>query len=61
MTWVLLGLLALAALALHRGGFYPAMDPADPGTATAPDRILVTAFGQWRGEALAQLSRAEVR
>ena len=49
---------ALAALALHRGGFYAPMDPADPGTADAPDRILVTAFGQWRGEALALLSRA---
>jgi len=54
---------ALAALALSRGGFYPAMDPADPGAdagdAAAPSRILVTGFGQWRGEALAALSRAE--
>ncbi|WP_159348071.1 beta-ketoacyl-ACP synthase [Roseomonas harenae] len=50
---------ALAALALSRGGFYAAMDPADAGEAAAPSRILVTGFGQWRGEALATLSRAE--
>ncbi|WP_426958188.1 beta-ketoacyl-ACP synthase [Muricoccus radiodurans] len=51
---------ALAALALSKGGFYAPMDPADAGSAAAaPDRILVTGFGQWRGEALAQLSRAE--
>ena len=54
----------LAALALSRGGFFPALDPADapPGQgdgAAAPDRILVTGFGQWRGEALASLSRSE--
>ncbi|MBP0444882.1 beta-ketoacyl-ACP synthase [Roseomonas sp. SSH11] len=50
---------ALAALALSRGGFYGRMDPADSGDAAAPSRILVTGFGQWRGEALAALSRAE--
>jgi 3-oxoacyl-[acyl-carrier-protein] synthase II len=50
---------ALAALALSRDGFYAPMDPADQGEAASPDRILVTGFGQWRGEALAQLSRAE--
>ena len=48
---------ALAALALSRGGFYPAMDPADAGDG-AVDRILVTGFGQWRGEALALLEKA---
>jgi 3-oxoacyl-[acyl-carrier-protein] synthase II len=48
---------ALAALALSRGGFYAPMDPADVGEAPSPDRILVTGFGQWRGEALAALSR----
>ncbi|MBR0648493.1 beta-ketoacyl-ACP synthase [Roseomonas terrae] len=47
---------ALGALALSRGGFYPAMDPADTGEG-AVDRILVTGFGQWRGEALALLER----
>ncbi|BDG74579.1 beta-ketoacyl-ACP synthase [Roseomonas fluvialis] len=48
---------ALGALALSRGGFYPAMDPADVGDGPV-DRILVTGFGQWRGEALALLERA---
>lgn len=48
---------ALGALALSRGGFYPAMDPADAGDG-AVERILVTGFGQWRGEALALLERA---
>jgi 3-oxoacyl-[acyl-carrier-protein] synthase II len=50
---------ALAALALSHGGFYAPMDPADVGEAVAPSRILVTGFGQWRGEALAALSHAE--
>ncbi|TPG48414.1 beta-ketoacyl-ACP synthase [Roseomonas nepalensis] len=52
---------ALAALALHRGGFYAPMDPADApmDPEDAPSRILVTGFGQWRGEALATVSRAE--
>jgi len=48
---------ALGALALARGGFYPAMDPADAGGGPV-ERILVTGFGQWRGEALALLERA---
>lgn len=52
---------ALAALALHRGGFYAPMDPADApmDPEDAPARILVTGFGQWRGEALASLSRSQ--
>ncbi|MFT8245342.1 beta-ketoacyl-ACP synthase [Roseomonas sp. BN140053] len=50
---------ALGALALSRGGFFPPLDPADAGEAASPDRVLVTGFGQWRGEALASLSRAE--
>ncbi len=50
---------ALAALSLSRGGFPAPMDPADAGDPGAPDRILVTGFGAWRGEALAQLSRWE--
>ncbi|WP_043835520.1 beta-ketoacyl-ACP synthase [Muricoccus aerilatus] len=52
---------ALAALALHRGGFYAPMDPADApmDPEDAPGRILVTGFGQWRGEALAALSRPD--
>ena len=52
---------ALAALALYRGGFYAPMDPADAPieAGTAPARILVSGFGQWRGEALATVSRPE--
>jgi 3-oxoacyl-[acyl-carrier-protein] synthase II len=47
--------LALAALALSRGGFYPPFS-ADELVADAPVRqILVTGFGQRRGEALALL------
>jgi len=48
---------ALAALALSKRAFYPAMDPADTGDCEV-DRVLVTGFGQWRGEALALLERA---
>lgn len=50
---------ALAALSLSRGALPAPMDPADAGDAAGPKRILVTGFGQWRGEALATLSRAE--
>jgi 3-oxoacyl-[acyl-carrier-protein] synthase II len=47
---------ALAALALSEGGFYPPLDPGlDAPAGEAPRRILVTGFGQWRGEALALL------
>jgi 3-oxoacyl-[acyl-carrier-protein] synthase II len=49
--------IALAALALSQNGFYPKMDPADAGGG-AVERILVTGFGQWRGEALALLEKA---
>ena len=49
--------IALAALALSQNGFYPKMDPADAGDG-AVERILVTGFGQWRGEALALLEKA---
>jgi 3-oxoacyl-[acyl-carrier-protein] synthase II len=49
--------IALAALALSQNGFYPKMDPADTGDG-AVERILVTGFGQWRGEALALLEKA---
>jgi 3-oxoacyl-[acyl-carrier-protein] synthase II len=48
---------ALAALALSQNGFYPKMDPADAGDG-AVERILVTGFGQWRGETLALLEKA---
>lgn len=51
--------LALGALALSRGGFYPAFEAEEPPASddrAALDRILVTGFGQWRGEALALLA-----
>jgi 3-oxoacyl-[acyl-carrier-protein] synthase II len=48
--------LALGALALSRGGFYAPMDPGlDAPHRGGVDRVLVTGFGQWRGEALALL------
>jgi 3-oxoacyl-[acyl-carrier-protein] synthase II len=50
--------LALGALALSRRGFYPPLDPGldmPQEISTAVDRVLVTGFGQWRGEALALL------
>ena len=52
--------LALAALALSKGEYYPPFDgggferPADG----AVDRILVTSWGHWHGQGLALLERA---
>ncbi|WP_431281036.1 beta-ketoacyl-ACP synthase [Humitalea sp. 24SJ18S-53] len=46
---------ALAALALSQGAMPAPLDPADTGDA-APEVMLVTGVGQWRGEALALLS-----
>jgi 3-oxoacyl-[acyl-carrier-protein] synthase II len=50
---------ALAALALAQGGFYPPFDGSglEAPCPAAPRRILVTGFGQRRGEALALLER----
>lgn len=47
--------LALAALAISKDKFYPPFDTSDAERATDArlERILVTAFGHWRGEALA--------
>jgi 3-oxoacyl-[acyl-carrier-protein] synthase II len=48
---------ALAALSISEGIFYPPFDSSQhelPDDAP-PDQILVTAFGSWRGEALALL------
>jgi len=52
--------LALGALALAHGGFYPPFDPGldTPSQPGGVDRVLVTGFGQWRGEALALLEPA---
>jgi|LNFM01.1.fsa_nt_gb 3-oxoacyl-[acyl-carrier-protein] synthase II len=48
---------ALAALALSKGAFYPPLDAAgiECPTLAKPDRILVTGFGHWRGEGVALL------
>lgn len=51
--------IALAALALSRGGFYPPFDATEAATPTPPKQILVTGFGQRRGEALALLEAIE--
>ncbi|MBU2581969.1 MAG: beta-ketoacyl-ACP synthase [Alphaproteobacteria bacterium] len=53
---------ALAALALNRGGFYPAYDGGGEAEAPFPqasvlDRVLVTGVGHWRGEGLAVMER----
>lgn len=52
--------LALAALALAREDFYPPFDASGVEEAhdRAPQRLIVTAFGHWRGEGLALVSRA---
>jgi 3-oxoacyl-[acyl-carrier-protein] synthase II len=52
--------LALAALAMSNDTFYPPFGTSDVESASdlRPDRILVTAFGHWRGEALALVQSA---
>ncbi len=51
--------IALAALALSKGRFYPPLDrtgtegPCD----TTPEHVIVIAVGHWRGEAAARVSR----
>lgn len=52
--------LALAALAVSKGTFYPpfAAMEAETDTTTAANRILVTCFGHWRGEGLALVEAA---
>ena len=52
--------IALAALALSKNGFYPPFENsgAEKPVEIPPNRILVTSFGHWRGEALALLGKA---
>lgn len=52
--------LALAALSISNEAFYPPFDAAEAESTPElrPDRILVTTFGHWRGEALAMVQSA---
>lgn len=53
---------ALAALALAAGRFYPPLDQGSGVEAPfdgAPDRILVTGVGHWRGEGMALVERVD--
>jgi hypothetical protein len=47
-------------LAVSNDRFYPPFDTSDVESASGlrPDQILVTAFGHWRGEALALVKSA---
>jgi 3-oxoacyl-[acyl-carrier-protein] synthase II len=48
---------ALAALMLSAGAFPAPAEAAEPALDGAPERVLVTGFGAWRGEAMALLER----
>lgn len=45
--------IALAALALHNGGFYPPFEDAENAAKLAPHSILVSTIGHYRGEGIA--------
>jgi 3-oxoacyl-[acyl-carrier-protein] synthase II len=51
---------ALAALALREGRFYPPLDSSgvEERFEGAPDRVLLTGLGHWRGEGLALVQSA---
>jgi 3-oxoacyl-[acyl-carrier-protein] synthase II len=51
---------ALAALAISRGAFYPPFDASgiETDAGTAPETVLVTCTGHWRGEGLALVTHA---
>lgn len=42
--------IALAALAIHHGGFYPPFEAAEKPVAAAPSSVLVSSIGHYRGE-----------
>ena len=53
---------ALAAIAIARGAFYPpfsAASPEDRDAVQQPEHILVTTLGSWRGEGAGIVTRAE--
>jgi 3-oxoacyl-[acyl-carrier-protein] synthase II len=53
--------LALAALCVRHGALPPPFGHADVEAPvdTAPRRVLVTAWGHWRGEGMAMVVRAD--
>lgn len=53
--------IALAALSVAAGSFYPPFDRSHPDTADGalPDPVLVTTIGHWRGEAVALVAPAQ--
>ena len=52
---------ALAALAIERGAFYPPFDQTgvEEAYTGAPEQVLLTCWGHWRGEALALIGKAD--
>ncbi len=48
---------ALAALSLSRGSFFPPFEEGEKEAGSSGDNILVTGFGHWRGEGLALVSK----
>ena len=50
--------IALAALALRNGGFYPAFEEAEKPATGAPSSILVSGIGHYRGEGFALIDKA---
>jgi 3-oxoacyl-[acyl-carrier-protein] synthase II len=55
--------IALAALAIRNGAFFPPFEAADVerGSASTPEQVLVTGWGHWRGEAMALVAKAGPR
>ncbi len=55
--------IALAALAIRNGAFFPPFETADveQGSGSTPEQVLVTGWGHWRGEAMALVTKADPR
>ena len=55
--------IALASMALANKAFYPPLDPSgeEKPFEGAPERVVVTGLGHWRGEGLAVLERVDER
>lgn len=48
---------ALAALAIYHGGFYPPFEEAEKPVAAAPSSVLVSSIGHYRGEGFGLLEK----